>query len=380
MSSKKHLTGITWDHSRGYSPMVATSQRFNEITETNITWEKRTLQDFADKPINKLVEIFDLLIIDHPWIGFAAEKKLFVPLDQYLPNEYLDDLERNTVGQSYSSYQHNNHLWALPIDAATPVASYRKDILSMHNEDLPKDFSELLALAQKGLVIFPIIAIDTLMNFFMLCATLGENPFSNENEVISSAIGTEALHLLKELANTVDKRCFEWNPIKVYEVLSNTDEFAYCPFAYGYSNYAKEGFAKNKLAFADLIQLKAEKLKSTIGGTGIAISTNCSNLDAAMQFVQYVASPTIQQHLYFDSGGQPAHFASWQNKYCNKVTDNFFSATLPALERAYLRPRYNGFIYFQDRAGDIIRDYLMKGGNTNAVLEKLNNLYHKSKL
>ncbi|MGF7232323.1 MAG: carbohydrate ABC transporter substrate-binding protein, partial [Arachidicoccus sp.] len=108
MSSKKHLNGITWNHSRGYTPMIATAQRFDEINEISITWDKRTLQDFADKPIDKLVEIFDILVIDHPWIGFAAEKKLFIPLDKYLSNAYLKDLEKNSVGQSYFSYQHNN--------------------------------------------------------------------------------------------------------------------------------------------------------------------------------------------------------------------------------------------------------------------------------
>lgn len=380
MSSKKHLNGITWNHSRGYTPMIATAQRFDEINEISITWDKRTLQDFADKPIDKLVEIFDILVIDHPWIGFAAEEKLFIPLDKYLSNAYLKDLEKNSVGQSYFSYQHNNHLWALPIDAATPVASYRNDLLVKYNEKLPQDFDELLLLAKKGRVIFPIIAIDSLMNFFMLCATLGENPFSNKEEIISKKIGVEALNLLKELAVSVDKRCFDWNPIKIYEVLSGTNDFIYCPFAYGYSNYAREGFASNKIKFVDLVNLKTEKLRSTIGGTGIAISANCRNVEAAVQYAQYIASSSTQKHLFFESGGQPAHLAAWKDAYCNEITDNFFTATLPTLERSYLRPRYNGYIYFQDRAGDIIRSYLIKGGSVNIVLEELNNIYHKSQI
>jgi multiple sugar transport system substrate-binding protein len=35
-------------------------------------------------------------------------------------------------------------------------------------------------------------------------------------------------------------------------------------------------------------------------------------------------------------------------------------------------------MYFQDHAGDVVRDYLMKGGDEKAVLEELNVLYAKS--
>mgnify|MGYP001599821097 CR=1 FL=1 len=70
--------------------MIATAQRFSELNPgTDIQWHKRTLQEFADKPIGKLVEDFDLLVIDHPWTGFAAENNSFVPLDDVLPQSFL---------------------------------------------------------------------------------------------------------------------------------------------------------------------------------------------------------------------------------------------------------------------------------------------------
>jgi hypothetical protein len=43
-----NLKGITWNHSRGLLPMVATAQRFSELyPNVNITWEKRSLQQFG---------------------------------------------------------------------------------------------------------------------------------------------------------------------------------------------------------------------------------------------------------------------------------------------------------------------------------------------
>ncbi|MBW7895866.1 MAG: carbohydrate ABC transporter substrate-binding protein, partial [Opitutaceae bacterium] len=49
------LRGIAWNHSRGFTPMVATAQRYGELhPHVEITWEKRSLQAFADAPIEKL--------------------------------------------------------------------------------------------------------------------------------------------------------------------------------------------------------------------------------------------------------------------------------------------------------------------------------------
>ena len=55
METMVELTGITWNHTRGYLPMVATAQRYGELyPEVSITWQKRSLQAFADAPLSDL--------------------------------------------------------------------------------------------------------------------------------------------------------------------------------------------------------------------------------------------------------------------------------------------------------------------------------------
>ena len=55
MSANRTLKGITWNHMRGFTPMVATAQRFHELhPDTDIVWHKRSLQEFADKPLAQL--------------------------------------------------------------------------------------------------------------------------------------------------------------------------------------------------------------------------------------------------------------------------------------------------------------------------------------
>lgn len=375
------LKGITWNHSRGYVPMAATAQRFAELNPgVEITWEKRSLQEFADAPIHVLAEAYDLLVIDHPWAGFAADKNILLPLENYLSSDFLADQARNSVGKSHESYNFQGYQTALAIDAATPVASYRNDLLQTSDYQLPKTWSDLVSLAKIGKVIFPGIPIDSLMNFYMICSTQGEDACIAEDSVVSRSQGVQALELLRELAGYCSKEIFHWNPIKVYEALSSRDDFVYCPFAYGYSNYARQGYSKHLLHFSDMVSIGNHgKLKSTLGGTGLAISLKCNHIDTAVRYAEFTASPECQRTVYVDNGGQPGHRSAWTDEEVNHRCNHYFHATLPALDRAYLRPRYSGYLHFQDHAGDLVREYMMNGGSADVVLKDMNKLYRESR-
>lgn len=378
---KIKLTGITWNHSRGFTSMVATAQRFSELhPNVVIRWEKRSLQAFADEPIDQLAKRYDLLVIDHPWAGFAARNGVILPLDQHLPGEFMNDQAQNTVGRSYESYSSGGHQWALAIDAATPVAASRPDLFEARGLSIPSTYDDLLDLSKKGLVIMPCIPQDTLMNFYMMCCTLGEDVCTGEEEVVSLTIGVEALKLLRALTVEMDPQVFDWNPIRVYEAMTQTDNYLYCPWAYGYSNYSRNGYARKLLHFHDMVDIDGMgKAISTLGGTGLAVSAQCQEIETAMRYVQYIASPQCQQSVFFDGGGQPGHRTAWTDRQTNFLTTDFFKNTLPALDRSFLRPRYNGHMYFQDRAGTPIRDYLMSGGDEKALLKQLDQLYIESK-
>ncbi|MFH6957149.1 ABC transporter substrate-binding protein [Flavobacterium aquidurense] len=373
------LKGITWNHTRGLLPMVATAQRFTELhPNVEITWEKRSLQEFADASIEDLAKRFDLLVIDHPWTGFGAHTNAILPLSDHLSAEYIKDQELNTVGRSYESYVFSNKLWALPIDAATPVAAARLDILEKKGLKVPQTYDDLLALAKKGLVAFAGIPVDVLMSFYQYCCSLGEAPFKSEEKVISAETGKKALQMFRELAQLIDPANFNRNPIQVYEAMVNSDAIAYCPFAYGYSNYSRTGYSKNLLHFYDLVRLNNNPMISSLGGTGLAVSSFSKNIPEAIQYAEFTGSSQVQQNIFADNGGQPGHLQAWKSDRINALTHDYFKNTLPALERAFLRPRYAGHMYFQDHAGDVVRDYLMNGGDEELVLEVLNSLYAKS--
>jgi multiple sugar transport system substrate-binding protein len=366
------LYGITWDHTRGYLPMVATAQRFSEIhPEVEIIWQKRSLKAFGDQPIQDLAPCFDLLVIDHPFVGYAAAHPILEALDRHLPASFLADQAANSVGASHLSYTYAGQHWALAIDAATPVAAWRPDLI----DQVPTTWEDLLACARRGLVAVPAVPIDSLMNLYMLCLALGEDPFGDQ---FAPRTGADALNLLRELVLSCDLACLTRNPIRTYEALVR-GEAAYCPFAYGYSNYARHGYAERLLAFGGLVSFDGRPLRSTLGGTGLAISATCQHLEIALEYARFVAAAACQQGMYVEVGGQPGHRAAWLDPAANRLTNGYFQATLATLDDAYLRPRYNGYLHFQDEGALVAHAFLREGGDAKAVVSSLNRLYQESR-
>ena len=376
----KVLKGITWGHSRGITPLLAYAQRFNELhPEVEVLWEKRSLQQFADFPIEQLTAQYDLLIIDHPWVGCASATECVLPLEQYLSDAYLDDQLRNSVGHSHLSYHYNNHQWALAIDAATPVASSRVDLFEKNHASIPSTWSDVIDLAREGRVAVPAIPIDVLMSFYMFCIASGKTPFENTDVVIDPEAGMAALETMKQLYALIDKKFFSCNPIAVAELMTRTDDYWYCPFAYGYNNYSREGYAEKQLYYSDLVEFnKCGRLRSTIGGTGLAVSAFSKEKAIALQFAEEIVSGRCQSTFYVQHGGQPGHKSAWLSRSANALCNDFFKNVLPAMENGYMRPRYNGYLYFQDHAGDPIQEYLLNKIRPADVLNEINRLYKRS--
>jgi multiple sugar transport system substrate-binding protein len=367
------LKGITWDHTRGYLPMVATAQRFGELyPEVSIRWEKRSLQAFADAPLTELAARFDLMVIDHPSIGEAVHHELLVPLDEHVPAEFLADQAANSVGGSHASYGWDGHQYALAIDAATPVAGWRGDLLERSGAEVPTTWDELLALASRGLVTVPAIAIDSLMNLFMFANALGYEPFLEDGVVLEERAGAEALRLLRELVVRSAEGSLARNPIRTWQMLSESKDVAYCPFAYGYSNYAREGYAEHRIQAGGLVSFDGKPLRSTLGGAGLAISKRAQHLHEAVAYAQFTAGAVTQRTIYANAGGQPGYRGAWTDAALNAATSGFFEATLGTLDAAWMRPRWAGFIEFQERASKAVHAYLVEGGAELKVLEAMN--------
>ncbi|HVW22681.1 MAG TPA: extracellular solute-binding protein [Opitutaceae bacterium] len=381
MSAAISLRGITWDHSRGYAPMVATAQRFAELHPgIRILWEKRSLQAFEAFPIEQLAPDFDLIVLDHPFVGHAARQGPLLPLEQHLPADYLRERAAQSVGASHASYAFAGSQWALAIDAAAPVAFWREDLLAELGRSPPATWEEAAALARFGLVEIPAAPINCLMNFYAVCLALGETPFAGPDRVVAAEIGAAALARLRELLDHCDPGCWSRNPIASHDLVAGAGNHrvAYCPFAYGYSNYARAGYAPRPLAFGEPPRLGAAPLRPTLGGTGLAVSALRPHRAEAVAYAQFVASGPVQRTIYAHAGGQPADRSAWQDEENNRLTRDYFRRTLPVLERAYLRPRYQGYVEFQEVGGPLVQAALRGSLADREALARLDALYRRT--
>ena len=139
------------------------------------------------------------------------------------------------------------------------------------------------------------------MAFFMLANSLNADLFT---ETVNESAAIEALKLLRELLRLSAPGSLDRNPIRTWQLLAESSSLAYCPFAYGYSNYSRVGYAAHTLTATNII----EPFRSTLGGAGLAISASCKHPDIAAEYAQFVASvPQLRRGLYVASGGQPGH-------------------------------------------------------------------------
>ena len=372
-----HLRGMTWNHTRGYAPMVATSEAFaTEHPEVAITWEKRSLQAFADHPLDELAARYDLVVIDHPHVGMVAEAGCLVALDQAGHDAELAALSAESLGRSHESYQWKGHQWGLAIDAAAQVSAYRPDLL----DEAPTTWPQVIELARAGRVLWPIKPVDSLMCFYTLCANLG-SPCATGDALCDPAVAREALAQMQALASCVPRDCLAMNPIETLDRMSaaDNDRIAYCPLLYGYTNYARDGYRPRRVRFTNIPAVgDAGPRGSALGGTGIAVSARCQHAELAVRYAFTIAAADCQKSLYFDAGGQPGNAEAWDDDRCNDVTAGFFRDTRETLDRSYMRPRHDGYMTFQDRGGDRVNAFLANGGDVDQAIDDLKSLYQDS--
>lgn len=374
MSTK--LKGMTWSHPRGHDPMIACSRLWQERTGITVEWDKRSLQDFETYPVEELARAYDLIVIDHPHVGQITKETCLAPLDVEGHQEERAALEDASVGRSYPSYTWQGRQWAFPIDAATQVQAWRPDLT-----ERMESWSTMLALARKGKVALPMRAPHSLMSFYTLAGNLGSPCRSDgTGPLIETDAGVDAFERLRELTDLIDPGCFSMDPIAVLEAMSDPASKVVCaPLIYGYVSYAIAGFRPSLVTFGDIpVAGTNGPVGSALGGTGIAVSAFSQAREAAIDFAYFVASGDVQRGPYASGGGQPGHAAAWDDDAVNAATSDFYRATRKTLESAWVRPRHDGYMAFQQAASDRINDGLLRKEAARKVVDDLNRLFAAS--
>ena len=363
------LHGITWEHARGHGSLVAAAETYRAVRpDVEVLWEFRSLQAFADHPIERLVETYDLLVIDHPHIPRAAEHGLFARLDGQGFDDELAVLATQSVGRSHESYIHDGHQWGLATDAAAQVAAFRPDLIA----EPPRDWEAVLALAREGRVLWPTKPIDAFSSLVTIAANSGTPPMSEPGIFLTLDQAMPALELMRELFALVPPDNITWNPIQAADALSQGDRWAYVPLLFGYTNYSRAGSRPNRIQYIDIPRGARGVDGSLLGGAGIAVSARTNHLEEAIAHAFWLDSAEVQEGVYYDGGGQPGNATAWDSDRTNADSFDFFRGTRRTLEGAYLRPRTVRYIELQNALSPLVTLALAGGLNNAQLVSRLN--------
>jgi multiple sugar transport system substrate-binding protein len=185
------------------------------------------------------------------------------------------------------------------------------------------------------------------------------------------------LNQLQTLYQLVDAECLQSYPTALLNRMAQTNQIWYIPITYGYVNYSMRGYAPNQLTFHSLPSTSPHG--GTLGGVGLAISAYSQLRDQAVQYATWVAGAECQQTVYALSGGQPANRQAWTSATLNNLTNQFYQNTLTSTERAFVRPRFDGFHHFQSQAGRVLQAFLQNQHSVKNLIEDWKKLFQQAK-
>ncbi|MFZ2509439.1 MAG: extracellular solute-binding protein, partial [Steroidobacteraceae bacterium] len=324
---------------------------------------------------------YDLVVLDHPHVGEAVAAGCLRPLEAILSAAVIRDIAEATIGPCFSSYEQDGLHWALPVDAASQVLAMRVDLLEGGNP--PQTWDEVTGLARKrpGQVVLSVAGPHALLSFMSIATALGDPPATRDSsEFVAHDAGRRAIGILRELWDLMPADAAGLNPIGILERMSSGDDWALCPLVYGYVNYAAPGRGRD-LRFSDAPSATlGERPGSTLGGTGIGISTRCA-MDAALRrHLEWLLGPEAQTVFIPAHNGQPSARAAWHDAAVNRAHGDFYRGTLRTLEAAYVRPRHAGYPAFQSAGSALIRTGLAESMADDCLLSELQDLYEASRL
>jgi multiple sugar transport system substrate-binding protein len=363
------LSGVTWDHARAHPPLERTAAAFAAETGVEITWEVRSLYDFGMQPLGSLAREHDLLVIDHPHAGEAAEAGNLRALDDLLAARELAELAQQSVGASHASYRHDGRQWALALDAAAQVSAWRPDLLAAP----PATWDETVALAAEGRVLFPAGPTDAFASFLTLAANRGSACGATPDVLLEREDGLAVLDLLLSLTRRIDPACLDLNPIDVLERMAHPGaRAAFCPLLFGYTNYARTGFRPRRLRFGGFARVAADDPSgSLLGGAGLAISAHSPHPEEAAAYAAWTCRAAAQRGPYLEAGGQPGNRVAWEDPTADALVGGFFSSTRETMERAWVRPRHPGWLTVQDTGMRVVHAFLAGELPADAALDAL---------
>jgi len=383
------LTGLTWDHPRGYLVLDALARTLEP--DVSVRWQRQPLEGFESRPLRTLAHDFDLLVVDHPGLGEAVRDGALLPLDEVFSGQELAGWRAASAGASYDSYVLDGRPWALPLDAAAQVAVARPDLM----DPRPANWTQARQTARDYPATLCLGGPHALLMFSAICVAAGSPPAvaparpgpagtgsaAADGPFVNETAGTGALAVMADLLAHADRELSQRNPIGVLDAMAESGGPAYCPLVYGYVTYQRPLAGEpgsSRLAAFDA-PAGPGGIGSVLGGTGLAITRSAVELGAAAALIRTLLSDEVQVGLYAEVGGQSSARRAWEHPGADAAGGGFYRATLATVEQAWVRPRFAGYPEFQTVASAVLREGLLAGEPHAGLVRRVNELFAEAR-
>ncbi|MGN7778780.1 hypothetical protein ACTJJE_04575 [Mycolicibacterium sp. 22603] len=364
----RRYRGLTWDHPRGTDALRAARDEPG-APACHIEWDAQPLEGFESAPVARNAATYDLLVLDHPHIGEALAHGALRPLEELFEPDELACWRDASVGRTFESYATQGKTWALPLDAATQVSALADPALSV-----PDTWEQAVALAREVPSVLPTTGPHLFLTLCAIAVAHGEEPGGRGSRFLSTEAVAEALSTIAVFVDVQTIRPQIHNPITVLDAMSRPEGPVYCPHVYGYVNYSQDAVAR-PVSFHDAPQGHSGRRGSVLGGTGIAVSARCQPDDTLRDHIRWLMSESTQRDFIPRHAGQPSATAAWRDPDLNAVARQFYAHTHATIADAWIRPRRDGAIAFQQRAAHRVRDAVFSGGRPQVLADELTDLY-----
>jgi len=386
------LTGLTWDHPRGYAPLdrlgeldAAGGNPYGTVARP-LRWDRQPLEGFESAPIDELAARYDILVVDHPGLGHALATGALRPVDELFGTEELAAWRAASIGPSFASYDYAGHQWALPLDAATQVTACRPDL--MNAAPPPATWPDVRTLSEHLPILLCLGGPHALLMLLAMCVSAGAEPGAapGTDGFLDVDAACAAIDLLAEVHARAVARSSALaglagaNPIGVLEAMAaaapDAPEAVACsPLLYGYVTYSATG-PRHRVTFHDApAWAPGGRPVGVLGGTGLAVSRRVTDTAAVREHLARLMSPRVQTGLIPAVGGQPSARAAWESAEVNARYADFYRNTARTLDGSWVRPRGPGWIGFQQKASAVVRAGVMDRRPPRAVVAEVNDLF-----
>ena len=337
------LRGLAWDHRRCWGPLDASVAPYGgQPSRLEIAWDRRSLYEFGEAPLEAVLAAYDLVVFDHPFIGEIARGRLMVPFDELSDRE--DEGASSSATRSASPGSPTSATGAmgaadrcrLPGRLLSPGPAGRlwRSVPRSHDEcwrlDARRAQGRQMARPAAGADRRHVPAAD-------LRQSAGRRRGVHRSATRSSAPSASCASLRR----SSHPMSPNWNPIRCYDHMVADDDVVYVPFAFGYVNYA--------LA-ADARHLPSPTFRRRLGGRAarrrrhrrqrpVEAPRRGDRLCAAI-----LCSPEYQRGDYVRPEGSPARSRPGGTTSVNAATRDFFSDTLQDDPGLLSRPTHAGFL------------------------------------